>query len=88
MAKKAAETALQKQEQAKIDAETKLMQAEIEAQTKLVQAQGEAEANAIKTKQLTDEILMEMWINKWNGVLPTVSDSDGMMIDVSGLMGE
>ena len=88
VAKKAAETALQKQEQAKIDAETKLMQAEIEAQTKLVQAQGEAEANAIKTKQLTDEILMEMWINKWNGVLPTVSDSDGMMIDVSGLMGE
>ena len=86
VAKKAAETALQKQEQARIDAETKLMQAEIEAQTKLVQAQGEAEANAIKTKQLTDEILMEMWINKWDGKLPTVSGSANTMIDISDLM--
>lgn len=86
IAKKAAETSLQKQEQAKIDAETKLMQAEIEAQTKLVEAQGEAEANAIKTNALTDKILMEMWINKWNGTVPAVSSSDGMMIDISGLM--
>lgn len=75
VAKKNAETALQKQEQAKI-----------EAQTKLIEAEGEAKANAVKTKQLTNEILLEMWINKWNGIVPTVSGVDGTMIDISGLL--
>ena len=74
---KAVETARQKQEQAKIEAETKLIQAE-----------GEAKANAAKTKALTDEVLAEMWINKWNGVLPSVSGSEGIMIDVNSLLGE
>jgi regulator of protease activity HflC (stomatin/prohibitin superfamily) len=75
VAQKNVETALQKQEQAKI-----------EAQTKLIQAEGEAKANAVKTEALTDEVLMEMWINKWNGQLPKVSGADGTMIDISGLM--
>ena len=74
---KAVETARQKQEQAKIEAETKLIEAE-----------GEAKANAVKTKALTDEVLAEMWINKWNGVLPSVSGSEGIMIDVNSLLGE
>lgn len=72
---KAVETAKQKQEQAKI-----------EAATKLIEAEGEAKANAVKTKALTDEVLLEMWINKWNGQLPTVSGSDSTMIDISGLL--
>ena len=75
--KKAVETALQKQEQARIEAETKLIQAE-----------GEAKANEVKTKALTDEVLLEMWINKWNGKLPTVSGSNDTIIDLSQLMGE
>lgn len=77
VAQKNVETARQKQEQAKIEAETKL-----------IEARGEAEANAVKTKALTDEVLLEMWINKWNGVLPTVSGSEGTMIDISSLLGE
>lgn len=75
VAKKEVETAKQNQERA-----------EIEAQTKLIEAQGDADANAVKTKQLTKEILMEQWISKWNGVLPTVSDGQGVMIDISKLM--
>lgn len=78
VAKKAVETALQNQEKAKIEAETKLIEAE-----------GEAKANNVKTKALTDEVLMEMWIQKWNGELPLVSDGEGgMMIDLSSLMGK
>lgn len=78
VAKKAVETALQNQEKAKIEAETKLIEAE-----------GEAKANAVKTKALTDEVLLEMWIQRWNGELPLVSDGEGgMMIDVSSLMGK
>jgi len=75
VAKKAVETAEQEKKKAEIDAETKL-----------IQAQGEAKANEIKTKQLTDEILTEMFIEKWNGELPTVSGSDGMMLDVSSII--
>ena len=75
VAQKNVETALQKQEQAKI-----------EAQTKLIQAEGEAKANAVKTEALTDEVLLEMWINKWDGKLPTVSGSANTMIDISDLM--
>ena len=60
----------------------------LDAQTKLIKAEGEAKANEIKTKQLTDEILTEMFIEKWDGKLPTVSGSDGMMIDVSNILGQ
>lgn len=75
VAKKEAETAAQNQEKAKIEAETKLIEAE-----------GEAKANAVKTKALTDEVLAEMWINKWNGQLPTVSGSDSNIIDITGIL--
>ena len=77
VATKAVETAKQKQEQSKIEAETKLIKAE-----------GEAKANAVKTKALTDEVLFEMWINKWDGKMPTVSGTDNAMIDISGLLGK
>lgn len=77
VAKKAVETALQNQEKAKIEAETKL-----------IEAKGEAEANAVKTKALTEEVLLEMWINKWNGQQPIVSGSNGTMIDISSLLGK
>ena len=69
-------------------AEQEKKKAEIDAQTKLIKAEGEAKANEIKTKQLTDEILTEMFIEKWDGKLPTVSGSDGMMLDVSNILGQ
>lgn len=75
VAAKTVETAKQKQEQAKIEAETKL-----------IKAKGEAEANAVKTKALTDEVLIEMYLNKWDGKLPTVSGSGDTIIDISNLL--
>lgn len=83
------ENAIQAEAVAKKQVETAEQQkakAEIEAQTKLIEAQGDAEANAIKTKQLTKEILTEMYINKWDGHLPKVSGTDNQMIDVSKLL--
>ena len=77
VAKKAVETAEQEKKKAEID-----------AQKKLIEAEGEAKANEVKTKQLTDEILTEMFIEKWDGKLPTVSGSDGMMFDVSSILGQ
>ncbi len=74
IAKKEVETAKQNKEKAKTEAETKLIQAE-----------GEAKANAVKTKALTNEVLLEQWIEKWDGKLPTVSGNDSM-IDISKLL--
>ncbi len=74
IAKKEVETAKQNKEKAKTEAETKLIKAE-----------GEAKANAVKTKALTNEVLLEQWIEKWDGKLPTVSGDDNM-IDISKLL--
>lgn len=68
-------------------AEQNRLKAEKEAETKLIEAQGEAAANAAKTSQLTDEILMEQFIKKWNGELPKVTGSDGNIIDINRILG-
>ncbi|MCB8640065.1 MULTISPECIES: prohibitin family protein [unclassified Holdemanella] len=68
VAKKQVETAKQKQDKARTEAETKLIEAE-----------GEANANAVKTKALTPEVLQEQWINKWDGKLPKVTDGNTMI---------
>lgn len=86
----AIEKAIQDEAVAKKQVETAEQQkskAEIEAQTKLIEAQGEAEANAVKTQQLTEAILAEQWINKWNGELPLVSGETGNnIVDISSLI--
>lgn len=69
-------------------AEQNKLKAQKDAETKLITAQGEANANAVKTSQLTDQILIEQWIERWDGKLPTVSGSDGNMIDISKLLGK
>ena len=75
VAKKSVETAKQEKEKAQIVAEKKK-----------IEAQGEADANEIKTSKLTDAVLKEMLIKKWNGKLPVVNGSDGNMFDLSSLM--
>lgn len=77
VAKKEVETAKQKQEKARTEAETKV-----------IEAQGEADANAVLTQQLTPEVLQKMLIEKWNGEMPKVYGSDGNILDISSLLGE
>lgn len=67
-------------------AEQKKQKAQKEAETKLIEAQGEAEANADKSTQLTDQILKEKIIEKWNGELSKVGGSNGTMFDISSLL--
>lgn len=80
--------AIEKKAVAEQDVETsknQLEKAKVDAETKKVKAQGDAEANALLEKSLTKEILIEKWIEKWNGETPKVS-SDGSMIDISELL--
>ena len=73
-------------EKAAADAEVKKTEAQAEADALLIKAKAEAEANEILQKSLSDEILRQMYIDKWNGKLPTYlgGDSSGLIFDMTG----
>ena len=82
-------TAMQKKQQAEAEQETikvqnntKILQAKADAEAKKIAAEGEAEANRIISESLTDEVLKQMYYEKWNGVLPNTiaGNSTGVMI--------
>lgn len=51
--------------------ENEVKQAEAEARKLVVKAEAEKQANELRTQALTPEILQKMWIDKWDGTLPT-----------------
>lgn len=69
-------------EQAKLKAdyenETKIAKAEADAKAKVMAAEAEAKANELLKKTLTEEILREMFIDKWNGELPEVMSGEDL----------
>ena len=74
------QVAQQNKLKAEAEAQKKIVEAEGEAQAKIIKANGEAEANAIVSNSLTDDILYQQWLNKWNGKLPQVAGSDANVI--------
>lgn len=62
----------QKQLKAEYENQTKIAQAKADAEAKIVAAEAEAEANKLLEQSLTDTILREKYLNKWNGTLPNV----------------
>ena len=75
-------------EKAEADATVKLTQAQAEADAKLISANAEAEANRLVEESLTDNILKDKTIEKWNGELPKVTGENGMMLDITDIMSE
>lgn len=68
------ETAISNEAVAKKEVDTaeyKKQKAQLEGEAKVIEAQKEKEANALINQTLTDEILMEQFIEKWDGKLPT-----------------
>lgn len=66
-------------------AQAKVEIAKAEAEAKKIEAQGEAEANALLEKSLTEQVLRDKYLDKWDGKLPTtmVGDDTGLMISVN-----
>jgi regulator of protease activity HflC (stomatin/prohibitin superfamily) len=62
----------QQQLKSEYENQTKVAKAEAEAKAKIVAAEAQAKANELLEQTLTDKILQEMYINKWNGILPQV----------------
>lgn len=58
-------------EQNAMRAQNEVALAKAEAEKLIVAAQAEKEANELKNRALTKEILQQMWIEKWDGKVPT-----------------
>ena len=63
--------------QAEYENEKKIAAARADAEAKIMQAEAEAKANELLEKSLTDKILQEMYIDKWNGQLPSTMLGEG-----------
>ena len=59
--------------------EQELEKEKIEAEKKIVKAEAEKKANEMKQQTLTDNIIKEKFIDKWNGELPKVSGSNSIL---------
>lgn len=69
-------------EVAQIQAESKLIKAQAEADALLIAAEAEAEANAKIAASLTPELIEKLKYESWDGRLPTVTGTDGTIIDI------
>jgi regulator of protease activity HflC (stomatin/prohibitin superfamily) len=80
----------QNQLKAEYENQAKVAKAEADAQAKLIAAEAESEANKLLEKSLTDKILQEMYIDKWDGKLPQVvaGDDASLMISPDGVTTE
>lgn len=70
-------------EVAEIDAQQKLIKAQADAEALLIAAQAEAQANREVAASLTPELIEKMMYEAWDGKLPTVSGSNGTIIDIN-----
>ncbi len=81
------QVAAQNKLKAETEAEQKLIEAEAAAKALLIAAEAEAKANEIIANSLTDDVLYQQWLEKWDGKLPQVAGSDANVI-LDGLNGQ
>lgn len=83
----AAVEAKQTAQQNALKAEQDLQRVKVEAEQTVAEAQAEAEAYRLKSEQITPEVLLMSYIDKWDGKLPTVAGENGsMLIDITALL--
>ena len=66
--------------EAEAEAKKKVAQAEGDASAQIARARAEAEANSLRQKSYTEEVLRAMWIEKWNGELPSTVTGEELSI--------
>ena len=81
------QVAQQNKLRAETEAEQARIVAEANAEVKRIQAEAEAAANRTITESLSEEILMNKYLEIWNGELPMVTGSDGNLISIPFNMG-
>lgn len=66
---------------AETEKQTAITNAEAAAEATKIRAEGEAEANRLLSESLTEQVIENRKIEKWNGELPAVMGSDGTFVD-------
>lgn len=79
------QVAQQKLLKAETEKKTAITNAEAEAEAAKIRAQGEAEANTTLSKSLTDQVIENKKIEKWNGEMPKVTGGNGTIIDLGSV---
>lgn len=69
-----------------LKAQQDLERVKFEAEQKIEQARAEAESYKLKNNEISDKVLQMSIIEKWNGVLPVITDSN--ILDISSLLGQ
>ena len=77
--------AQQKAETQKIENKTKVEKAEADAKAKLIEAEAEAKANQLIQKSLTEGVLKQQYIERWDGHLPQVTSNGEMMYNLDDM---
>ena len=74
-------------EQKVLTAKQQLEKSKIESEKKIVEAEAEAKANELKKRTLTKELIMQEYISKWDGKLPTVTSGNNIF-DITSILGK
>ena len=72
---------------AETEKQTKIKNAEADAEAKKIKAEGDAQANKKLNDSLTDKVIENKKIDKWNGELPKVQGDGGTIIDIGDVAG-
>lgn len=72
---------------AETEKQTAITNAQASAEAAKIKAEGDAEANKKLNESLTDKVIENKKIDKWNGELPKVAGSSGTMIDIGSITG-
>lgn len=70
---------------AEAEKQKKIKEAEAAAEAVKIAANAEAEANKKVSDSITDKILENKKIEKWNGILPKVTGGNGTIIDIGDI---
>ncbi|MBE6742355.1 MAG: prohibitin family protein [Ruminococcaceae bacterium] len=79
------QVAQQKLLKAETEKKTAITNAEAEAEALKIKAEGEAKANNTVSKSLTDKVIENKKIEKWNGELPKVTGNSSSLIDMGSI---
>lgn len=84
----AAIEAKQTAQQNALKAEQDLQRVKVEAEQTVAKAEAEAESYRLKSQELTPEMIMMEYINKWDGKLPAMVSGEGgsVMLDISSML--
>ena len=73
---------------AETEKKTAITNAEAEAEAIKIKAEAEASANTTISKSLTDKVIENKKVEKWNGELPKVTGGNGTIIDIGSIGSE